>query len=80
MYSILVCINLIAISIALKRQTKKGGRRAYAGSMVVQKNAIAHDTLHMLLNNGVKWSLVCSLPGFIGCCSSFIEAPTVVLP
>jgi len=80
MYSIRVCINSIPISIGVKRQANKGGGRAYAAPMVVQKNVIAHSTLQMLLNNGVKWSLVCSLTGFIDSCSSFVETPTVILP
>ena len=79
MYSILVCINSIPTSIGVKRQANKGGVRAYAAPVVFQKNVIILNTLQMLLNIGVKWSLVCSLPGFIDCCSSFMKAPIVIL-
>jgi len=78
MYSDLVCINSIPISIEVKRQANKEGTRAYTAPMVVQKSAITHNTLQVLLNNAVKWSLVCSFTGFIDCCSSFMEAPTVI--
>jgi len=40
MYSILVCINSISISIGVKRQPNKGGRRAYAALQWFSKKNI----------------------------------------
>lgn len=44
MYSILVCINSIPISIGVKRQANRGGRRVYAAPMVFQKKN--HNSQH----------------------------------